>query len=139
MLSTKNYTNFRIVLITGGIYWSVVESGVGLMSACLPIVYGIFRTKAVRHSIHNIKNTSSDKSNSSRGFWGSQFHPTVPHSRLDRLRNDSQASDIELASRGNNTTKASVDEEHHRAAPRDQILVTKTFEASKEPNIGEMV
>lgn len=133
------------ILITGGIYWSVVECGVGLISCCLPTVYGVFRTKALMSTFHSTKLTSL-KSNPSemRGSYSGNSMPRGTKGGMDRHWNDSQESDVELAGRlpgqTQNLTRAEGprDVESWGTGPRDQILITKTFGAEKQTSIGEM-
>jgi len=124
------------VLITGGIYWSVVESSVGLISACLPTVYGIFRSKTRGKSMQSSKVLRS--SPSTGGTWSSQTSRGIRLAKNDRLRSDSQASDIELASGTvQATAEASSVTGTWDTGLQDQILVTKTFAASGQSMQGK--
>lgn len=42
---TLELTNAFAVVITGGLYWSMIESGQGLVATCLPTIYGLLKAR----------------------------------------------------------------------------------------------
>lgn len=120
------------ILITGGIYWSVVECGVGLISCCLPTVYGVFRSKAAKATLKSTRLTSLDSHPFHRNSRTGHL-PRGVTKGLDSHWADSQGSAIELAvslpQETRTTAKAEglADVESWGAESRDQILITKTF------------
>ena len=131
------------LLITGGIYWSVFECGVGLISCCLPIAYGVFRTKANASALQAAHLPARE----SRAFAASwESARGAPKGRFDRLLNDdSHATDIELMGRfpeqthSRTTTRAEglTRAQEWDASPKDQIFITKTFGAEKQSPLPE--
>ena len=43
----------RAVITTTGLYWSMIESGLGLISACLPTVYALFKKKSKSSALYD--------------------------------------------------------------------------------------
>lgn len=121
------------ILITGGIYWSVVECGVGLISCCLPTAYGVFRSKAAEAARKSTRLTSLDSQPFQRNSRTGHHLPRSVARGLDNHWADCHGSRIELAvslpEQTQTTTEAegSADVESWGAGPRDQILITKTF------------
>lgn len=124
------------ILITGGIYWSLIECGVGLISCCLPATYGVFRRIVLRASDATQRVSLRYHSEQSRKHGLS----LNPGRGFQRQVDYSQAGDVELAAiypaHTNNKTSAEGPTDEAREAiaisPRNQILVTKTFAAEKQ-------
>ncbi|KAL8785711.1 MAG: hypothetical protein Q9195_008535 [Heterodermia aff. obscurata] len=116
------------ILVTGAIYWSLIECGVGLISCCLPPTYGLLRRSVFKPNGASFRYHSSDQ----------QYQLTARGGGFRRQVNGSQASDVELAAiHPAHTTSAEgpkPDEAREAMAmsPRNQILVTTTFAAEKQ-------
>ena len=125
VLHMHDWLNDFLVLITGGIYWSVVECGVGLVSACLPTVYGALRRQVAK----TWKNMSGGRSSEWAGYGFRN-----PTSRGYKQRKDSESSQIELA--GYPRTVATANGDVHASSlgnpPLDQILVKREMETMED-------
>lgn len=119
------------ILISGGMYWSLIECGVGLISCCLPSTYGVLRRSILRRDHASHRNARQGHSNSSEGYKASRsILRGIQHHRID-----SQASEIELAAvnpaHTRLTTKVEGPTENTEAAlaihSRNRIGITKTF------------
>lgn len=129
------------VLITGVIYWAVVESGVALISSCLPTIHSFTRRKLSQ---------GTSQPASTRGYsQRTTFRRSVLHKQGYREEKDSNFSDtLELT----NVTEPSEAAAHSVARAGglpvsndsnsdENILVTRTFETLEEPasRVGSMV
>lgn len=79
-----------VVLITGALYWSVNESGFALLSACLPIIYGLFKVKFGQTKSNRSLESYGPRSRF-RSRWGS-----APVSMNRKHGVGSNASDIHM-------------------------------------------
>lgn len=135
------------ILITGGIYWSVVESGVGLISCCLPTVYGVFRSRMFGSRTSNPHAYHSHTSHGTATIGAPSTIGGIGTFKEKRWNDtSSQTSEIELTGQvqmtgPTNTAKAEGlnDEISWGARPQDHILITKTFGAEKQFPDGNMV
>ncbi|KAL8705958.1 MAG: hypothetical protein Q9201_000952 [Fulgogasparrea decipioides] len=50
---------------TAGLYWSMIESGLGLCAACLPVQYGLMKSKGVQSIVRSVQSAISLHSRSS--------------------------------------------------------------------------
>ena len=117
----------RTVLSTNGIYWCIIEAGLGLTAACLPTLYGLFRTKGVESIVRSVRSIASLGS-SPTGSHGSQRSRGVSY-KTD-VRNESSTSQAEILASG------SQDIEMEPLPKPNQIKVLKTFESVQEPITG---
>lgn len=127
---SQAYINIsRAVLSTNGVYWCIVEAGFGLTAACLPTLYGLFRTKALESIVRSVRSIVSLGS-SPAGSQGSR-----------RSRGLSYKGD---ASHGSTTSHAEIlpsnsqDVELEPLPKANQIRVQKTFDSSDEPTTGHI-
>ena len=81
------------LLITGGTYWSVVESGVALIAVCLPTVFNVFKD--------HVKKRFTTTQTPSRS-WGYIRHNDLDDRALQGKQPsalyNTPLSDVELAS-----------------------------------------
>lgn len=116
-----------IVLSTNGVYWCIIEAGLGLTAACLPTLYGLFRTKALESIVRSVRSiaslgsspAASQRSDRSRGF-----------SYKGEARDGSTTSHAEIL------TSDFQDVEMDPLPKPNQIKVLKTFETGGELNTG---
>ncbi|KAB8302374.1 hypothetical protein EYC80_005800 [Monilinia laxa] len=50
------------VICTSGLYWSMIESGLGVIAACLPAQYGLLNTKGVQSIVASVQSAISLRS-----------------------------------------------------------------------------
>lgn len=46
-------------LCTSGLYWSMIESGLGLCAACLPVQYGLMKSKTIQSVVKSVQSAIS--------------------------------------------------------------------------------
>ena len=126
-LSLAYINRSRTVLSTNGVYWCIIEAGLGLTAACLPTLYGLFRTKGIERIVRSVRSIVSLGSSPT----GSQ--------RSQRSRGVSYKSDVR---QGSTTSHAEIlvsstqDIEMGPLPKPNQIKVQKTFESVEEPTAG---
>ena len=108
-----------IVTVTTGLYWSMMESGLGLLAACLPTMYCLIRllsrSVATRKASTN-RLTSSERSQPRRpGLYASNFG----------RRDDSMESKTQIVSCA---ARPAHIESH---AMRDMAATFKSFDSRK--------
>ena len=129
-LSLVYINRLRTVLSTDGIYWCIIEAGLGLTAACLPTLYGLFRTKALESIMRSVRSIASLGS-SPAGSQRSQRSRGVSYKRDVRdVRDGSTTSHAEILASG------SQDIEMEPLPKPNQIKVQKTFETVEEPTAG---
>lgn len=126
--SSHAYANgLVIVLSTNGVYWCIIEAGLGLTAACLPTLYGLFRTKALESIVRSVRSIASlgssgagsQRSQRSRGFsYKGDARDTSTTSHEEILASEFQDVEMEPLPKPN------------------QIMVQKTFESGAEPTAG---
>ena len=122
-----NIDRLRTVLSTDGIYWCIIEAGLGLTAACLPTLYGLFRTKAIESIVRSVRSIASLGSSPT----GSQRSRGVSYKRDVRdVRDGSTTSHADILASG------SQDIEMEPLPKPNQIKVQKTFETVEEPTAG---
>lgn len=101
--------NLRAVVTSAGLYWSMIESGLGLTSACLPTIYGLAKRKP-------------------------SFNRLGP---INRERDNSMSSDTRMVAGLNGAVNMDthalkeLDSVFHKdRPPNGQILVKKSFQAT---------
>ena len=115
----------RTVLSTNGVYWCIIEAGLGLTAACLPTLYGLFRTKALESIVRSVRSLASLGSSPR----GSQKSHGVSYK--SDVRDGSTTSHAEFLASG------FQDIEMEPLAKPSQIKVKKTFESVEEPTAGQ--
>lgn len=126
-LSQVYINHLRAVLSTNGVYWCIIEAGLGLTAACLPTMYGLFRTKALESIVRSVRSIAS---------LGSS--PTGSE-RPQRSRGLSYKRDVE---HGSTTSHADIlgsnsqDVEMEPLPKPNQSRVQKAFESVDEPTAG---
>lgn len=114
-------------LSTNGVYWCIIEAGLGLTAACLPTLYGLFRTKALESIVRSVRSIASlgssgagsQRSQRSRGFsYKGDARDTSTTSHEEILATEFQDVEMEPLPKPN------------------QIMVQKTFESGAEPTAG---
>jgi len=112
------------MLTTGSIYWSTLESGIGLIAACLPVLYRVLVTSGIESMINSVRSAVSLRTMSPRSSEnkskaspaGSKFSKnskamkTSPKKKS--LDGDSQASDVDMISTMPEPGAATHREEH---------------------------
>ncbi|CAD6448222.1 233e18dd-bbc7-4aaf-9392-5be7a1c50f53 [Sclerotinia trifoliorum] len=59
-------------ICTSGLYWSMIESGLGIIAACLPAQYGLLNTKGVQSLVASVQSAIS-----LRSIRSSSQHPSL--------------------------------------------------------------
>ena len=128
------FANISSVLITGVIYWAVVESGIALISCCLPTIHSFTRRK--------ISQRSTSGPNSTQGYTQrSAFRRSILRKQGYREEKNSTSSDaLELTNIAERTEPAAHSVARAGGNPvrtgdssDENILVTRTFEIAVEP------
>ena len=126
---SQAYANgLRAVLSTNGVYWCIVEAGLGLTAACLPTLYGLFRTKAIESIVRSVRSITSLGS-SPTGSQRSQRSHGISY-KGDARHHGSTTSHAEILG------PESHDVEMEPLPKPNQIRVQKTFESANEPTAG---
>lgn len=130
-------------LSTNGIYWCIVESGLGLTAACIPTLYGLFRTKALESIVRSVRSLASLGSNPSPN--GSQRTNRSQRSKRMNYKGDarqigSTASHAEIfAEEGSGFGiggEEGVEMEPFPKLEENQIRVERTFDAESEVGVA---
>lgn len=56
----EQLTKYRTVIITAGLYWTMVETGLGLIAICLPSLYALVRAAWMSHWEQNVAQSNSN-------------------------------------------------------------------------------
>ena len=126
-LSRLYINHLRAVLSTDGVYWCIIEAGLGLTAACLPTLYGLFRTKALESIVRSVRSIASLGSSPTESERSQRSHG-VSYKRDAGHGSTTSHAEI-LASK-------SQDVEMEPLPKPDQIRVQKTFESLVEPTAG---
>ena len=127
-LSLVCTNRLRTVLSTNGVYWCIIEAGLGLTVACLPTLYGLFRTKALESIVRSVRSIASLGS-SPRGSQRSQRSHGVSYK--SDVRDGSTTSHAEILASG------SQDVEMEPLPKPNQIKTQKTFDSAEDaPTAG---
>ena len=127
--SQKLIDHSTAVLSTNGVYWCIIEAGLGLTAACLPTLYGLFRTKALESIVRSVRSIASLRS-SPTGSKHSQ------QSRSGSVRRD--------AKQGSTTSHAEilVSNAHNiemQPLPKpNDLRFQKTADSEEEPNASQV-
>lgn len=78
------------VTTTTGLYWSMIESGLGLLAACLPTLYSL-----VKKQFRSMTTEMANAGPSTEGDRSQQWHSS-PFATQFQRRNDSSGSDIQI-------------------------------------------
>lgn len=90
-LSGENISSHLIafaVTTTTGLYWSMMESGLGLLAACLPTLYALVKTLSRGSSTRKAPTDFSNTGAASHNWPGSLY--TSNHGRQDSMGSDVQ-------------------------------------------------
>ena len=126
-LSSVYVNRSRTVLSTNGVYWCIIEAGFGLTAACLPTLYGLFRTKALESIVRSVRSIASLGS-SPKGSQRSERSHGVSYK--SNVRDGSTTSHAEILA------SSSQDVEMEPLPKPNQIKVQKTFESVEERTAG---
>ncbi|KAJ8070211.1 hypothetical protein OCU04_000597 [Sclerotinia nivalis] len=69
-------------ICTSGLYWSMIESGLGIIAACLPAQYGLLNTKGVQSLVASVQSAIS-----LRSIRSSSQHPSLENRHVNGERN----------------------------------------------------
>jgi hypothetical protein len=117
----------RAVICTSGLYWSMIEAGLGVCAACLPAQYGLFNTKGVQSIVNSVQSAISLRSIRSQTQRGSPSASGYV-----------QSKDWASASDTKNITAHAEGPAHGdirlEAGMGNGIMVTNSFESRQEFN-----
>ncbi|APA06872.1 predicted protein [Sclerotinia sclerotiorum 1980 UF-70] len=68
-------------ICTSGLYWSMIESGLGIIAACLPAQYGLLNTKGVQSLVASVQSAIS-----LRSIRSSSQHPSLENGNANGER-----------------------------------------------------
>lgn len=119
------------VTVTAGLYWTVFECGIGLIAACLPCIYVLFK----RFSESYLGLSSSQSKKISFPSWRT-IHPRSQRPNPTNI--SSSASDLDLVPL--DVSVATIDtkvserrgDSKHDDDQSDGILVTKTVRRTED-------
>lgn len=119
------------VLSTDGVYWCIIETGLGLTAACLPTLYGLFRTQALESIVRSVRSIASLGSSPP----GSNRSERSQRSRAARSFQSNHRNASATSQAQNLVVKISRDIEMDPLppAPTNQIRVEKTFTSAEVP------
>ena len=126
-LSLAYINRSRTVLSTNGVYWCIIEAGLGLTAACLPTLYSLFRTKGIESIMRSARSIASLGSSPTRS-QRSQRSCGVSHKTDGRQGSTTSHAEI-LAS-------STQDIEMEPLPKPNQTKVQKTFESVEESIAG---
>lgn len=130
-------TNLLPDITTLTSYFSLLEAGLGLCAACLPVQYGLLRSKKIRSIFQSIYSLATLGSHGSRGSRSSRRSGA----RSSRLRdpvsgdkNGSQSSEMEVPlpthAAGHGAGHSEL--ETGNSQDVDASVVTKSFDTSEQ-------
>ncbi|KAL9630654.1 MAG: hypothetical protein Q9164_006311, partial [Protoblastenia rupestris] len=113
------------LLCTSGAYWSMIESGLGLCAACLPVQYGLMKSKGVQSIVRSVQSAISLRSLSSHGTTA-QASKISPQPSQEHI-----ATNAEGPARDDYNTL-----EMGRVPQEHEIIVTRSFEQAQSLKRG---
>ncbi|CAG8956466.1 hypothetical protein HYFRA_00003851 [Hymenoscyphus fraxineus] len=115
-------------ICTAGLYWSMIEAGLGVLAACLPAQYGLFNSRGVQSIVNSVQSAISLRSLRSQtqrtspgasGYVGSKTEPWAGAS-------DTQHITAHAEGVGENDI-------HLEEGMKKGILVTNSISSHQEP------
>lgn len=116
----------RLDICTAGLYWSMIESGLGICAACLPSQYGIFSTTGLQSIVRSVQSVISLRSIRSASQNASPVGSNNLPTKTEAWTSDTQH--ITAYAEG----PANDDMELGSGVGRGGIVVTNSFESRQE-------